>query len=108
GLVHRARLPCILRCTRSADDRRRADRRRLRNLRALSRAARRTDAAGRGEHRTGNGSRRAVSMASIFDRRTPPHILTLVLATATGSLSMNVFLPSLPGMARHFDADYGV
>lgn len=36
----------------------------------------------------------------------PPHILTLVIATATGALSMNVFLPSLPGMARHFDTPY--
>ncbi|TKT79172.1 multidrug effflux MFS transporter [Aquamicrobium sp. LC103] len=41
-------------------------------------------------------------------RLTPPHILTLVIATATGTLAMNVFLPSLPGMARHFDVDYGV
>jgi DHA1 family bicyclomycin/chloramphenicol resistance-like MFS transporter len=39
---------------------------------------------------------------------TPPHITTLVVATAVGSLSMNVFLPSLPGMARFFDADYAV
>ncbi len=44
----------------------------------------------------------------IFDRNTPPHILTLVIATATGSLAMNVFLPSLPGIARYFDADYAV
>ncbi|TWH01260.1 DHA1 family bicyclomycin/chloramphenicol resistance-like MFS transporter [Mesorhizobium sp. J18] len=42
------------------------------------------------------------------DRTTPPHILTLVTATATGAVAMNVFLPSLPGMARHFEADYGV
>lgn len=34
--------------------------------------------------------------------------MTLVLATATGALAMNVFLPSLPGIARHFDADYAV
>ncbi len=38
----------------------------------------------------------------------PPHILTLVIATATGSLSMNIFLPSLPGMAIYFQADYAV
>ena len=43
-----------------------------------------------------------------LDRRTPPHILTLVTATATGAVAMNVFLPSLPGMARYFEADYGV
>lgn len=44
----------------------------------------------------------------LFDRTTPPHLLTLVLATATSALAMNVFLPSLPGIARHFEADYGV
>lgn len=44
----------------------------------------------------------------LFDRTTPPHILTLVIATATGSLAMNVFLPSLPGIARYFDADYAL
>lgn len=34
--------------------------------------------------------------------------MTLVIATATGALAMNVFLPSLPGIARYFDADYAV
>lgn len=38
----------------------------------------------------------------------PPHIFTLVMATASSALAMNVFLPSLPAMARHFDADYSV
>lgn len=37
-----------------------------------------------------------------------PHLFTLVMAAAVGPLAMNVFLPSLPGMARHFDSDYGV
>lgn len=41
-----------------------------------------------------------------MDRTTPPHILTLVAATATGALATNVFLPSLPGMARNFSTDY--
>jgi DHA1 family bicyclomycin/chloramphenicol resistance-like MFS transporter len=45
---------------------------------------------------------------SVFNRATPPHIMTLVLATASGSVAMNVFLPSLPGMARYFQADYAV
>jgi len=46
-------------------------------------------------------------MASTYlDRGSPPHITTLVLATATSSLTMNVFLPSLPGMARYFQTDY--
>ncbi len=37
-----------------------------------------------------------------------PHLITLVMAAAVGPLAMNIFLPSLPGMARHFDSDYGV
>ncbi|MGE0499499.1 MAG: multidrug effflux MFS transporter [Rhizobiaceae bacterium] len=44
----------------------------------------------------------------LFDRTTPPHITTLVIATAVGPLAMNVILPSLPGMARHFGVDYAV
>lgn len=40
--------------------------------------------------------------------RTAPHLLTLVMAAAVGPLAMNVFLPSLPGMARHFESDYAV
>lgn len=47
-------------------------------------------------------------MSAFLDRRTPPHMLTLVLATSTGALAMNIFLPSLPGIARYFDADYAV
>jgi MFS transporter, DHA1 family, multidrug resistance protein len=39
---------------------------------------------------------------------TPPHILTLVLATSVGALAMNVFLPSLPGIADYYSADYRV
>jgi len=44
----------------------------------------------------------------LYDRSTPPHITTLVMVTAIGALSMNVFLPSLPGMARYFQTDYAV
>lgn len=40
--------------------------------------------------------------------RTPPHILTLVALTGLAAMSMNVFLPSLPGMARYYGVDYGV
>jgi len=48
-------------------------------------------------------------MASAFlDKATPPHVFTLVTAAAASTLSMNVFLPSLPGMATHFDAEYAV
>ena len=41
-------------------------------------------------------------------QRAAPHLVTLVMAAAIGPLAMNVFLPSLPGMARHFDSDYAV
>lgn len=41
-------------------------------------------------------------------RPAQPHILTLVSIAAIGPLAMNVFLPSLPGMARYFEADYRV
>lgn len=40
--------------------------------------------------------------------RTPPHLLTLVALSGVSALSMNVFLPSLPGMARDFGVDYAV
>ena len=35
--------------------------------------------------------------------RTPPLIMTLAFAAALGPLAMNIFLPSLPGMAREFE-----
>jgi DHA1 family bicyclomycin/chloramphenicol resistance-like MFS transporter len=38
--------------------------------------------------------------------RAEPHLATLVFAAAVGPLAMNVFLPSLPGMARYFDTDF--
>ena len=41
-----------------------------------------------------------------LDRTTAPHIVTLVLLSGLAALSLNVFLPSLPGMAVYFDADY--
>lgn len=44
----------------------------------------------------------------LFDRTTPPHITTLVLATAVNALTLNIFLPSLPGMTRYFDTDYAI
>ncbi|MBO9454947.1 multidrug effflux MFS transporter [Paracoccus sp. R12_1] len=40
--------------------------------------------------------------------RTPPHPMTLVALSGMGALSMNIFLPSLPGMARDFDVDYAI
>jgi MFS transporter, DHA1 family, multidrug resistance protein len=41
-----------------------------------------------------------------LDRRTPPHIITLILLAGLSALTMNIFLPSLPGMAAWFDAPY--
>lgn len=41
-----------------------------------------------------------------LDRRTPPHILTLVLLSGLAALAMNIFLPSLPGMTAWFQTDY--
>ncbi len=42
-----------------------------------------------------------------LDRSTPPHISTLILVAGLSALTMNIFLPSLPGMAAWFDVPYG-
>ena len=49
-----------------------------------------------------------MTRARFLDRTTPPHIATLVLLSGLGALSMNMFLPSLPGMARDFGVRYSV
>lgn len=41
-------------------------------------------------------------------RAAPPHIMTLVSIATIGPLAMNVFLPSLPSMARYFETEYRV
>lgn len=41
-----------------------------------------------------------------LDRASPPHIVTLTLVAGLSALSMNIFLPSLPGMTAYFQADY--
>jgi MFS transporter, DHA1 family, multidrug resistance protein len=41
-----------------------------------------------------------------FDRRTPPHIATLILMAGLSALAMNIFLPSLPNMTVFFNTDY--
>ncbi len=43
-----------------------------------------------------------------LDRRTPPHLSTLILMTGLSALAMNIFLPSLPNMTVYFQADYRV
>ena len=46
--------------------------------------------------------------ARFLDRATPPHIITLILLAGVAGLAMNVFLPSLPNMALHFETEYWV
>ena len=46
--------------------------------------------------------------ARFLDRRTPPHLATLVLLAATGAITMNIFLASLPVMAEDFGVSYAV
>lgn len=41
-----------------------------------------------------------------LDPKTAPHLFTLTFIAAAAALSMSVILPSLPGMARYFNADY--
>jgi DHA1 family bicyclomycin/chloramphenicol resistance-like MFS transporter len=42
-----------------------------------------------------------------LDPTTPPHLATLILVAGLSALSMNIFLPSLPGMAEWFGVSYG-
>lgn len=44
--------------------------------------------------------------ARFLDRTSAPHLITLVLLAGISALSMNIFLPSLPGMAEDFDVPY--
>ncbi|WP_103258120.1 Bcr/CflA family efflux MFS transporter [Tabrizicola aquatica] len=46
--------------------------------------------------------------ARFLDRSTPPKIVTLILIAGLSALTMNIFLPSLPGMATYFGVSYGV
>ncbi len=41
-----------------------------------------------------------------LDRTTPPHISTLIVLAGVSAMAMNMFLPSLPNMAEHFDVSY--
>ena len=44
----------------------------------------------------------------LFDRTTPPHIVTLVFIAALAAMTMNIFLPSLPAMADYFGTSHAV
>ena len=41
----------------------------------------------------------ALPSPRFLDRTTPPKIVTLILLAGLSALTMNIFLPSLPGMA---------
>ncbi|GHC14508.1 MAG: Bcr/CflA family drug resistance efflux transporter [Rhodobacterales bacterium 65-51] len=43
-----------------------------------------------------------------LDPTTPPKIVTLTLLAGVSALTMNIFLPSLPGMAEWFGTSYGL
>ncbi|MDT8855285.1 multidrug effflux MFS transporter [Paracoccaceae bacterium Fryx2] len=43
-----------------------------------------------------------------LDRTTAPHISTLILLAGISALTMNIFLPSLPGMAEWFGVPYAL
>ncbi len=49
-----------------------------------------------------------LSTSRFLDRRSPPKIVTLTLLAGLSALTMNIFLPSLPGMAAWFGAPYAL
>jgi DHA1 family bicyclomycin/chloramphenicol resistance-like MFS transporter len=50
----------------------------------------------------------ALPSPRFLDRTTPPKIITLILLAGLSALTMNIFLPSLPGMAAYFGVPYGL
>lgn len=49
-----------------------------------------------------------MTQSRFLDRTTPPHIATLIMMAGLSALTMNIFLPSLPGMAAWFNAPYAL
>ena len=49
-----------------------------------------------------------LNTVKFLNRKTPPHIVTLVLLAGLSALTMNIFLPSLPGMAAYFNVPYSL
>lgn len=43
-----------------------------------------------------------------LDRHSPPKIATLIFLAGLSALTMNIFLPSLPGMADYYGVSYGL
>ena len=54
------------------------------------------------------GIREDLRPVKLGDRRSPPHIVTLILLAGMSACAMNMFLPSLPAMTDHFKTDYAV
>ena len=50
----------------------------------------------------------ALPASRYLDRSTPPHITTLVVTTAVASITINIFLATMPEMAKFFDKPYAV
>ena len=46
------------------------------------------------------------SPTKFLNKATPPTIFTLICLSAIGALAMNIFIPSLPAMAKSFDVTY--
>ncbi len=51
---------------------------------------------------------RPLRTARFLDPKSPPHVVTLMLIAGIATLSMNIFLPSLPRMAEWFGTEYSV
>jgi DHA1 family bicyclomycin/chloramphenicol resistance-like MFS transporter len=49
-----------------------------------------------------------MTRARFLDRQSPPVLATLILMAGLSALTMNIFLPSLPGMASWFGVPYGL
>jgi DHA1 family bicyclomycin/chloramphenicol resistance-like MFS transporter len=45
-------------------------------------------------------------VVKLFDRTTPPHLVTLVLLAGISALNMSIFLPSLSNMTTYFGTNY--
>lgn len=49
-----------------------------------------------------------MNKTKFLNRATPPHIATLVVVAGLSALNMNLILPSLPGIATYYQADYAL
>ena len=44
-----------------------------------------------------------IEPARFLDKKSQPHTFTLVVLASISAMAMNIFLPSLPSMANHFN-----